>query len=247
MTLDVVATGSTGNAYILTAGKDKLLLDCGVRYKEILYDLGHDTKSVVGCLVTHEHNDHTQALYSTIRAGIDCYMTAGTAEAKDVSEGHRVHIVKATQAYDIGRFTIYPFETEHDAAEPVGYLISYQPTGEKLLYATDTFYLRYSFKGIHYMAVECNYCRGVAHTRYVNGEINKAMYDRLMTSHFSLDNLMDWLKASDLSTTRHIVLLHMSAGNSDERKMVRDVHKLTGIPTTAASSGIRIELNLHPF
>jgi len=246
MTLDVVATGSSGNCYILTAGHDKLMLDCGVRYKDIQIALGFNTKSVTGCLVTHEHNDHTKALKDVLRAGIDCYMTSGTAEVKNAS-GHRVHTVKEAKTFDVGPFTIYPFKTEHDAVDPVGYLISYRPTGEKLLYATDTFYLRYAFKGVHYILIECNYCRGIAHTRFVNGEIVKALYDRLMTSHFSLDNLKDFLAASDLTVTRHIVLLHMSEDNSDERRMVREVRSLTNIPTTAAVGGLRLELNLHPF
>jgi hypothetical protein len=97
------------------------------------------------------------------------------------------------------------------------------------------------------MLVECNYCHGIAKTRFHNGEIAKPLYDRLMTSHFSLDHLKDFLEASDLSATRHIVLLHMSEGNSDERRMVREVHALTNIPTTAAVGGLRLELTLCPF
>lgn len=246
MTLDVVATGSTGNSYVLTAGSEKLLLDCGVRYKDIQATLGFDTSSVAGCLITHEHNDHTKALKEVARAGIECYMTKGTADAKDAS-GHRIRIIEESRTFDVGQFTVLPFKTEHDAAEPVGYLISYRRTGERLLYATDTYYLRYAFKGVHYMLVECNYCQGIARTRYLNGEIAKTLYDRLMTSHFSLDNLKDFLEASDLTATRRIVLLHLSEDNSDERRMVREIRGLTSIQTIAASGGLRIELNLHPF
>jgi len=246
MRLDVIATGSSGNAYILTAGKDKLILDCGVRYKEIQKGLGFNIKSVAGCLVTHEHNDHTKALKDLLRVGIDCYMTPGTRDAKGVT-GHRLHTITVAKSFEVGPFTAFPFRTEHDASDPVGYLISYRPTGEKLLYATDTFYLRYAFKGVHYMLIECNYCRGIAHNRYVNGEIAKTLYDRLMTSHFSLDNLKDFLAASDLTVTRHIVLLHLSEDNSDERRMVREVRSLTDIPTTAAVGGLRLNLDLYPF
>jgi len=246
MTLDVVATGSTGNCYVITAAHDKLLLDCGVRFKDIQTALRFKTSSVAACLVTHEHNDHTKALKDVIHAGIDCYMTDGTAGAKGVA-GHRIHSVEPGRAFDAGQFSVYPFRTEHDAAEPVGYLISYRPTGERLLYATDTFYLRYAFKGVHYMMVECNYCQGIAKARYMNGELAKALYDRLVTSHFSLDHLKDFLEASDLSATRHIVLLHLSGDNSDERRMVREIRGLTSLPTTAAAAGLQIELNLHPF
>ena len=246
MTLDVVATGSTGNCYILTAGNDKLLLDCGVRYKDIQAALGFKTKNVAGCLVGHDHGDHTKALNDVLRTGVDCYMTSGTAEAKEAT-GHRVHRVEAGQVFNVGNFGVYPFKTEHDAVDPVGYLISYRPTGEKLLYATDTFYLRYQFKNVNYILIECNYCQGIAKTRYTNGDIEKAFYDRLMTSHMSLDRCKEFLAASDLTATRHIVLIHMSEGNSDERRMMREINRQTNIPTTAAYGGLKIELNLHPF
>ena len=55
MLLEVIATGSTGNAYVLTCGDNKLLLDCGVSWKRILKTLNHRQSDIAGCLVTHEH------------------------------------------------------------------------------------------------------------------------------------------------------------------------------------------------
>ena len=246
MTIDCIATGSAANCYILTAGQDKLILDCGVRLKDIQITLGFDTANVKGCLVSHGHNDHSKALPDLMRSGIDCYMTRGTSEEKGAS-GHRAIIISAGSSFAPGNFVVYPFATEHDAAEPTGFLISHVPSGERLLYATDTFYLRYAFKGVHYMLIECNYCQDIARGRYQNGEIDKALYDRLMTSHMSLENLKSFLNACDLSATRNIVLLHMSDGNADEARMVREVRELTGIETAAAAGGIRLEMELCPF
>ena len=246
MLMDCIATGSTGNCYILAAGQDKLILDCGVRYKDIQAALGFDASCVAGCLVTHEHNDHSKALPDLMRAGIGCYMTKGTAEAKGAS-GHRLRIVAAGEVFGVGQFVVSPFETQHDAAEPVGYLVHHAPTGESLLYATDTFYLRYAFKNVHYVLVECNYCRDTAYDRYQSGEMDKALYDRLMSSHMSLENLKGFLSACDLSATRRIVLLHMSEGNADEARMLREVRELAGIEVDAAIGGTRLELELCPF
>jgi glyoxylase-like metal-dependent hydrolase (beta-lactamase superfamily II) len=53
--LDVISSCSTGNAYILTAGADKLMLDCGVSWKRIQKALNFKLSDVVGCLITHEH------------------------------------------------------------------------------------------------------------------------------------------------------------------------------------------------
>ena len=40
--------------------------------------------------------------------------------------------------------------------EPLGFFIK-DVTGEKLLYFTDTYYLKYTFKGLNYIMGECNY------------------------------------------------------------------------------------------
>lgn len=53
--LKVLATGSKGNCYLLQAGNDKLLLECGIPYKEILKGLDFNLNGVQGCLISHEH------------------------------------------------------------------------------------------------------------------------------------------------------------------------------------------------
>jgi phosphoribosyl 1,2-cyclic phosphodiesterase len=78
---------------------------------------------------------------------IDCYISAGTVEALGIS-GHRLNIIKAKQQFRIGTWTALPFDTQHDAAEPLGFLLANQD-GEKLLYATDTYFIRYRFKVSH--------------------------------------------------------------------------------------------------
>lgn len=230
----------------MTAGSDRLLLDCGARWRDIQTALGFDTRNVAGCLVSHEHGDHTRAIPDAVRAGIDCFMSMGTA-AKMREQSHRIRLVAADTVFAVGNFTVYPFETEHDAAEPLGFLVTYRPTREVLLYATDTFYLKSAFKGVHYFLVECNYSRDIAVERFESGDLHRAVYDRLMSSHMSLEHLKEFLAACDLTDTRRILLIHLSSGNADERRMVREIENLTGITTSAANAGTHIELTLQPF
>jgi len=88
--------------------------------------------------------------------GVDAYLSQGTAEALGL-DGHRWHAVLAGQQFEVGTLNILPFETEHDAAEPLGFLLQSRLTGEKLLYATDTYYIRYWFTGLTHIMIECNY------------------------------------------------------------------------------------------
>ena len=49
-------------------------------------------------------------------------MTIGTQQAVS-TESHRICTIKAKQELRIGTWTILPFDIEHDANEPVGFLL----------------------------------------------------------------------------------------------------------------------------
>ena len=164
-----------------------------------------------------------------MRAGIDCYMSQGTAEALELSS-HRLNIIKAKQQFQLGTWTILPFDTQHDAQEPLGFLLANQ-AGDKLLYATDTYYIKYKFRGLTHIMVECNYSLDILRTNVEAGTVDKALKSRILKSHFSLENVKQFLKANDLSKVREIWLLHMSDGNSDAERFKREVQELTGKPT----------------
>ena len=176
--------------------------------------------------------DHSKAVKEIMRAGIDCYMSRGTAEALEVS-GHRANIIKAKQQFRIGTWAILPFETQHDAAEPLGFLLANQD-GEKLLYATDTYFIRYRFANLNVIAIECNYSLDILRTNVANGSVEPALKNRILKSHFSLENVKKFLLANDLSKVEAIFLLHLSDNNSDCERFKREVMELTGKPTYIA-------------
>ena len=161
-----------------------------------------------------------------MRAGIDCYMSQGTAEALGVS-GHRLHIIKTRQQFQLGSWTVLPFETQHDAAEPFGFLLANQ-AGDKLLYATDTYYIRYKFHGLTHIMVECNYSLDILKRNVETGTVPKELKTRILKSHFSLENVKEFLRANDLSKVQEIWLLHLSEQNSCEKRFKREIQELTG-------------------
>ena len=161
-----------------------------------------------------------------MRAGIDCYMSRGTAEALGLS-GHRLNIIKAKQQFQVGTWTILPFETEHDAAEPLGFLMANQD-GERILYATDTYFIRYRFANLNVIAVECNYSLDILRTNVANGSVEPALKSRILKSHFSLENVKEFLMANDLSKVEAIFLLHLSDNNSNAERFKREIQELTG-------------------
>lgn len=230
-----LASGSRGNCYHITDGSTPLLLECGIPFREIQKGLHFRVSEVAGCLVSHEHKDHSKAVKDVVKAGIDCYMSQGTAGVLAVS-GHRINIIKAKQQFQLGSWAVLPFETQHDAAEPLGFLLANQ-YGEKLLYATDTYYIRYRFRGLTHIAVECNYSMDILRANIEAGLVEPALKKRILKSHFSLEHVKEFLKANDLSQVKEIWLLHLSDRNSDAERFKREIQELTGKPVYVAGSG----------
>ena len=68
--LKCLATGSSGNCYLLSTENETLILDCGIPIKEIKKGLDFDFSKVVGCVVTHSHKDHSASVDELKKLGI---------------------------------------------------------------------------------------------------------------------------------------------------------------------------------
>lgn len=224
--IKTLATGSSGNCYWVSDGSTQILLECGISYKEIQKALDFNTMGISGVLVTHEHKDHSKAVKEVSNRGFDVYMSPGTKEALGLNH-HRIKTVESRSQFKIGTWTILPFDVEHDVSEPYGFLLANQ-AGEKLLFATDTFYVRYRFNGLTHIMIECNYSMDILNENIRTGRAHKGMKRRLVKSHFSLENVKDFLLANDLSKVQEIHLLHLSDTNSDEELFKKEIQELTG-------------------
>ena len=233
MDIKVLASGSSGNAYHITDGVTPLLLEAGISIKKIQQGLDFKLSEVAGVLLSHEHGDHSKAIKDVLRAGIDIYTSPGTIEALGL-ENHRLRPVKDKQSFEVGTWQVIAFNTQHDAKEPLGFLLHSKATSERLVFATDTYYVRYKFPRLTHVMIECNYASDILQANVDAGLVHPAMRKRLLTSHFSLDNVKEFLKANDLSQVREIWLLHLSDGNSDAERFKREIMELTGKPVYVA-------------
>lgn len=227
-----IASGSSGNAYLLDDGRTKLLIEAGISYKELQKRICFRTHELAGCLISHEHKDHSKAAKQLVKYGVNVYCSGGTAQTLGCDE---VHIIEQKQEFSVGSYRILPFETFHDAAEPVGFLIRSETTGDKLLFATDTVNLAYVFDGLTLVALECNYDRRILER---NERINDKLKKRIANTHFEVDNVCEYLKKLDLSNVRNIYLLHLSNACSNEAAFVHKIETLSsGIKVIACQRG----------
>ena len=242
MQLTVLNSGSTGNGYVLQNGTEALVLECGVPRQDCLAALGWRTSHVAGCLLTHEHGDHAKYVrdYSQL---MPVYTSRGTAESLGQT---RLHTLDPLKTIHLGGFAVRPIPAQHDAAEPFAYIIDHHEMG-RLLFATDTYYLRYRIPHLNHLMVECNYSLPILNANIEAGLVPAALKERTLNSHMSLEHLQEMLSANDLTHVAQIVLIHLSARNADKSAFCREIIAATGKHTIAATKGLQIELNDTPF
>jgi len=246
MKLKVIGSSSKGNSYLLGNNQEALILECGVKFDLIKQALDFDLNKVAGCLITHEHLDHAGSVKDVIYSGVDIYASKGTLEALKVVQSHRARILKEKVIYNIGSFRVLPFGVMHDATQPFGYFISHPDCGN-VLFTTDTYYLPFTFKNLNNIIAEVNYDTEILNDNVLNGRIPQVVRNRVLSSHMSLDTFKGFLSANDLSQVNNIVMIHLSDGNSDAKKFIREVKDMTAKNVYVADSGLEIEFNKTPF
>lgn len=246
MKLIVINSNSSGNAYILENDQEALLIECGVRFERIKQALNFNFKKVVGCIITHEHLDHCKSVWEVLAAGVNVHTTYLTHIAMGTDRHHRAKQVLHETAFSCGSFRIMPFRINHDCADPVGYMINHEETGN-ILFLTDSYYSDYTFKDLNNIIIEANYCQSILDKRLEDGVNPKFLRDRVLSSHMSLATCKEFLKANDLAGVNNIVLIHLSDGNSDAARFKKEVQEVSGKPVFVADAGMAIEFNKTPF
>jgi len=233
MVIIPIASSSSGNCYYISDGSSHLLIECGIRIDKIAKSIPVNLTELNGCLITHEHKDHSLSAEKLLRY---CHIFAskGTLDELAIeSYKYKQHEIKHNQALRIGTFAVIGFNVQHDAKEPLGYLVYSTVTKEKLLFATDTFYIQSKFAKLNYIMIECNYAKDIID----KNNMNTMVKNRLYSSHFELENVKEFLKANDLSQVKAIYLMHLSDGNSDEIRFKHEIMALTGKPVIVCQKG----------
>ncbi len=225
----MLASGSSGNATYVSDGVTSLLLDCGISYRELQKGTDFGLSMLSSVLVTHCHQDHSKAVKDLTKHGIDVYSSAGTFEALKL-QGHHCKPVKSLEAFSLGTFDVMPFDVIHDAPGPLGFIAESVETGEKLLYFSDTAFVRYTFDGLTHIIAECNHGEHELRRSVSEGIIATELAKRIARNHISVERLERMLKANDLSRLREVHLIHLSDNNSDEERFKSVIQRVVGVP-----------------
>ena len=110
------------------------------------------------------------------------------------------------------------------------------------IYASDTEYIKYRFKNLNHILVEANYSDDLIGNEAVNRE-------HVLRGHMSLQTAMDFISTNDNPALRNVVLLHLSASNSDADLFLQKTKETIkyGADCYIAEKGLEVDLNLCPF
>ncbi|MBQ7774533.1 MAG: MBL fold metallo-hydrolase [Lachnospiraceae bacterium] len=240
MELKVLGSSSSGNCYILDNGNEALIIEAGIRFLEVKKALGFNLRKVVGCLITHQHNDHAKYIKTMVDNGFFTLALPEVWTAKGVW-GSRSKAIEPGKGYKFGNFKVLPFAASHDVP-CVGYLITHSDCG-KIMFLTDSCSCDYRFSGLNQVLIECNYSDKKLVEAINDGRTLLSQRERLLTSHLELNACKNFLADNDLTDVQNIVLLHLSDNNSDEPFFVSEIERLTGKVVYAARPGLTLNIN----
>ncbi|MBQ8551952.1 MAG: MBL fold metallo-hydrolase [Clostridia bacterium] len=141
-----LASSSKGNSVYVRLDDDEILIDAGISCKRIceaLSSLDTDISRIKAIFVTHEHSDHVAGLETIAKKyKIPIHLTEPSARAhlrssktEHTAEVAVIHPLLYTET--VGALTVRSFETPHDSAASVGYVVTDGTDEHTLALATD--------------------------------------------------------------------------------------------------------------
>ena len=213
-----LASGSKGNCIYVAAGESALLVDCGLSAKQTLLRLearGLSPHRIKAIVITHEHGDHVRGLRVLCkRLRVPAITTEATWAATRDKNAVRHQAMSAGQPFALEGLAVHPFTVPHDAADPVGLVIS--AGSARLGVATDlgrvTTLVRQRLAGCGALVLEHNHDPEML----ANGPYLPWLKQRVSSSQGHLSNQEGAGLVAELchAGLRQVVLAHISQVNN---------------------------------
>lgn len=240
-TLDILGSSSHGNAYVVTAGNERLLIECGVKPSEILKAIDYEiVSSVAGLVCSHFHGDHAKYLNEIDKYGIPIYSNCELKEHYPFA-----NMILPKHKYDIGDFfKVMPLQVPHGEVENYAYVIDHPDTG-RIVFATDCEDFPYFIPNVTTLMIEANYSEEILLNKALDGEDIRSRSE----THMEINRAISVIERLQSPKLRRVVLLHLSDGFSDERAFIGAVREKVGdmVEVYAADKGMRVPLDKDWF
>lgn len=230
--IDIYASGSSGNLYLVSNEDTKILLECGVDKETIVKTLWKDKKTTISklnaCLITHPHNDHMASI-EYINKYIDIYANEGVFNRY----AFKGYIISHNMNFEIGSIKIKPIRVEHGKTPNLAYI--FKDKDNTIFFGTDFSFLRgdlssFKFDSIY---IEINYINNILnkHIECWEETTYKEKFIRQINTHMSLENVtQNILDHWDLSKCKELIAIHMSLDCGDKyiiKETIESKYKIT--------------------
>lgn len=220
MKISVLAGGSKGNAVYVETGDTRLLIDAGLSATEIIKRLaiiGVESSSLHAILISHDHSDHTRGAGTLARKlkipVMVSYPTRGVCEP--LLKKCTVTEFESGYSFAFRDISIDPFQTTHDAVDPVGFII--ESVEGRFGHATDfgivTRLVSEKLKNCRTLVVEANHDEELL----LNGPYPWHLKQRIKSRHGHISNNESVGLLAELLHERleGVFLTHLSETNNN--------------------------------
>lgn len=232
MILKTVATGSSGNCYLLIADSgETLILDCGIPIREIKKALNWNIKNVVGVLCTHQHRDHNKALKDFLEMCVPIFAPYLNSEPMKMDTEFKMRMFDLTTID--GKWT----HTHSDGSPcPIyGFLITHKEMG-RMLYITDCELVKWKYRDINHILLGVNY-----DPELLSGD--DAKRNHVVRGHMSIDTACEFVKANASDQLQNVIMCHLSKESADAGKFIEKMKKaVPGANVSVAEPGMKLKL-----
>lgn len=243
-----IASSSSGNCIYVGTADTHILIDAGISGKKLkagLEMININPFAIDGILITHEHSDHIKGLGVISRKYNIPIYTTGPTWSKIITSGltgiideSLFHKITPDSSFTINELVIHPFNTSHDAVQPVCY--TFTKDRKKISVATDLgcydSYITEKLKDSNVLFIEANHDIDMLK----NGSYPHYLKKRILSDKGHLSNEMSGKLIVEVlhENLQYIVLGHLSRENNHPDKARESVGTILGLSRPGSAGTI---------
>jgi len=227
MYFSVLASGSGGNVYYVGTAQTRILIDAGLSCRELIRRLnavGVDSMGIDGIVITHDHSDHIKGA-GPISRHFDTPVFINTPtlnkSIKRLGNIPQLNMIETGQTIEINDICVETFPKCHDAADPMGIIVS--SNGSRLGLVTDlgrsTRLVEDRLKRCKGLIIEFNHDTDMLS----DGTYPLNLQRRIKgpEGHLSNQQAGELLKKLSHENLKYVVLAHLSSENNLPEKALQ--------------------------
>lgn len=247
LAVHVLASGSKGNATLVTYKNTSILIDAGISCKRLIDGMKSvdvEPHSLKGIFLTHEHSDHVMGapqFLKRFKVPIVTKKRTWLAMNHKFDDLDNCFVEIKKDVIKVGDLEIESFSTSHDAVDPVGF--SCYGGNDKLTLLTDTGYVSETMmKHVdesNFLVLEFNH--DMEMLRYGRYPLNLKRRVAGIKGHLNNEDAANVLLTMKRPINLQVVLAHRSEKNNTMKKIEQVLcNKFAG-------EGIRIGKDINIF